>query len=159
MAKEVVTGVKGWALAQTSWNKGMLENSAQQYAKEMMENLRGNPNSRLSIAERAAQRQAMRNIENLQTITEMCNINPTKANLQLKNKIVLECQADKMTMALMKNDKLLANNRLLKGVNFQATRAKFNHAMKSIYDEVDKNMLRDLSEASKVPIEKIKIML
>ena len=158
MAKEVVTGVKGWALAQTSWNKGMLENSAQEYAKKMMDNLRGNPNSRLSAAERVAQRQAMRNIENLQTITEMCNINPTKANLQLKNKIVLECQADKMTMALMKNDKLLANNRLLKGVNFQATRAKFNHVMKSIYDEVDKNMLRDLSEASKVPIEKIKIM-
>ena len=158
MAKEVVTGVKGWALAQTSWNKGMLENSAQEYAKKMMDNLRGNPNSRLSAAERVAQRQAMRNIENLQTITEMCNINPTKANLQLKNKIVLECQADKMTMALMKNDKLLANNRLLKGVNFQATRAKFNHVMKSIYDEVDKNMLRDLSETSKVPIEKIKIM-
>lgn len=158
MSKEVVSGVKGWALAQTSWQKGLLENAAKKYAKSVIDRLSGNPGSRLSAAERIAQRQAMRNIENLQTITEMCNINPTKANLQLKNKIVLECQADKMTMALMKNDKLLANNRLLKGVNFQATRAKFNHVMKSIYDEVDKNMLRDLSEASKVPIEKIKIM-
>lgn len=158
MSKEVVTGVKGWALAQTSWHKGLLEKSAQTYAKGMMNRLRGNPGSRLSAAERIAQRQAMRNIEDLQTITEMCRANPTTANLQLKNKIVLACQADKNTMILMKNEKLLADNPLLKGVNFQATRAQFNHVMRSIYDEVDKNMLRELSEASKVPMERIKIL-
>lgn len=158
MSKEVVTGVKGWALAQTSWHKGILEITAGRYAKSTMERLRGNPGSRLSAAERIAQRQAMRNIEDLQTITEMCRTNPTTANLQLKNKIVLACQADKNTMILMKNEKLLADNPLLKGVNFQATRAQFNHVMRSIYDEVDKNMLRELSEASGVPMERIKIM-
>ena len=158
MSKEVVTGLKGWALAQTSWYKGILETSAGKYAKSAMERLKGNPATRLSRAERIAQRQAMRNIENLQTITEMCAANPTTANLQLKAKIMLECQADKNTMILMKNPKLFADNKLMKGVDFQVTRAKFNSALRSIYDEVDQNMLRELSEASGVPIERIKIM-
>lgn len=158
MGKEVVTSLETWGLKQTSWQKGMAEETMRKYAKSAMERLRGNPATRLSQAERIAQQQAMRNIENLQTISEMCRANPTTANLQMKARIVLECQADKNTMMLMKNEKLLAGNPLLKGTNFQATRAQFNHVMRSIYNEVDENMLRGLSEATGVPVNQIKIM-
>ena len=161
MGTEYSTAFVSWAKGRVGWSNDSLEKMAWNKAKDLLDRVRksgADKATRYSAAERYAMRQARQNLENLQTACEIYNANPTNVNLRMKNRIILECQADKATMMLMKNDKFISEIPLLKGVNFQRTRAQFNNGMLDIYRAVDMRVIQDIADRFGIPPESVKIM-
>lgn len=79
---------------------------------------------------------AEQNIEDLRSVCELCDMNPSPENLKLKKDLILKCQGDKQTMFLLKN----ADD------EFTAARKEFNKTLETIYDETDDVVERELSK-------------
>ena len=79
---------------------------------------------------------AEQNLEDLRSICELCDMNPTPENLKLKKDLILKCQSDKQTLFLLKN----ADDELT------SVRKEFNKTLETIYDETDDVVERELSK-------------
>lgn len=77
---------------------------------------------------------AKQNMEDLRSVCELCDMNPSPENLKLKKDLILKCQSDKQTMYLLKN----ADD------EFTAVRKEFNNTMEKIYKDTDDAVLSRL---------------
>lgn len=159
MLTEAWTGLKTWGKSQISWEVGAAERAIASRAKSLLEGAKSMAkNSKYAAAEAYAKRQAIENIENLQTVMEMCRWNPTSENFLLRNKVIMQCQADKQTMMLLKTPQLLkGESKLLYGVDFNATRQEFNGMLRILYDVTDRRVIARLAEEEGIAPELIKV--
>ena len=157
MKTEVCTGLKSWAKKQISWEVGALEKAIAKEAKALLASVKNLANgSKYAAAEAFAKQQAIQNIENLQTMIEMCRWKPTVENVRLRNQLIMKCQADKQTMTFLKKPGLLADDPLLKGVDLQILKRDFNGLLQKMYKETDDLVKCDLAIAGKISPDKIR---
>ncbi|MBO4673087.1 MAG: hypothetical protein J5616_01895 [Bacteroidaceae bacterium] len=150
MVAEVSTGLKTWFKKQVSWELGAAEKAIISKTKSWLSGVKkAADGSKYLAAEEFALRQAVENIENLQTMIEMCRTNPTAENLLLRNQLILRCQADKQTMMLLKTPKLLVNEPLLQGLSLRPLKREFNALLQKIYSETDDLVKEELVRATK----------
>ena len=154
------TGLKTWGKSQISWQVGAAEKAIASRAKALLNSAKGAAKgSKYAAVEAYAKRQAIENIENLQTMMELCRWNPTSENYMLRNKLILQCQADKQTMMLLKTPQLLkGESKLLYGVDFNATRQEFNGMLRIIYDATDRRVISRLAQEEGIAPELIKVL-
>ena len=156
------TGLKTWAKKQISWEVGAAERAIASRTKSLMDSAKGMAKGgKYAAAEEFAKRQAVENIENLQTMVEMCRMNPTPENVLLRNKLIMTCQADKQTMMLLKNPQLLkGESKLLYGVDFTVLKGQFNGMLRKMYHETDELVRAELARLSqgKVPFSEIQVL-
>ena len=164
LKREAGTGLKGWLQKQIGWELGAAEKAIIGKAKAVLDGLKGMAKgSKYYAAEKLARQVAVKNIEDLQTMIEVCRLKPTTENLLMKNQLIMRCQADKQTMMLLKEgERLLANEELLKNVNFQFMRKNINVTLQKMYAEADELVKKDLLiEARKlrpgISIDKIRV--
>ena len=161
MKSEVSTGLKTWAKKQvTLWEKGAAERFIGNKLKSWFPTKDVMSGAELSAAEQFAKRQAVENIENLQTVLEMYKGNPTSQNKLLLNQYILKCQADKQTMMLLKTPRLLGDDKLLQGLSLKPLKQEFNSLLQKIYSETDDLVKADLAKATngQVPFDKIQVL-
>lgn len=153
------TGLKTWGKSQISWQVGAAERAIASRAKTLLEGAKGAAKgSKYAAVEAYAKRQAIENLENLQTMMELCRWNPTSENYLLRNKLIMQCQADKQTMMLLKNPQLLkGESKLLYGVDFNATRQEFNGMLRIIYDATDRRVISRLAQEEGIAPELIQV--
>ncbi|MBP5374895.1 MAG: hypothetical protein J6Y38_01020 [Bacteroidaceae bacterium] len=153
------TGLKTWGKSQISWQVGAAERAIASRAKSLLDGVKSAAkNSKYAAAEGICKRQAIENLENLQTMMELCRWNPTSENYLLRNKIIMQCQADKQTMMLLKNPELLkGESKLLYGVDFNATRQEFNGMLRIIYNVTDRRVIQTLADAEGIAPELIQV--
>lgn len=146
LKREAGTGLKGWLQKQIGWELGAAEKAIIGKAKAVLDGLKGMAKgSKYYAAEKLARQVAVKNIEDLQTMIEVCHIKPTPENLLMKNQVIMRCQADKQTMMLLKEgERLLADEALLKNVNFQYMRKNINVTLQKMYAETDELVKSDL---------------
>ena len=163
MKAEASAGLRTWAKKQiTLWEKGAAERFIGGKLKSWFSGTTKNAVSgaELNAAEQFAKRQAVENIENLQTALEMYKAYPTSQNKLLMNQYILKCQADKQTMMLLKTPRLLGDDPLLQGLSLKPLKREFNSLLKKIYSETDDLVKADLAKATegKVPFSKIQVL-
>lgn len=161
MKSEVSTGLKTWTKKQfTLWEKGAAERFIGNKLKSWFPTKDVMSGAELSAAEQFAKRQAVENIENLQTVLEMYKGNPTSQNKLLLNQYILKCQADKQTMMLLKTPRLLGDDKLLQGLSLKPLKQEFNSLLQKIYSETDDLVKADLAKATngQVPFDKIQVL-
>ena len=88
---------------------------------------------------------ATQKVEDLRAAVELSLMNPTPENIQLKNKLVMEVQSDKLAMFKL--------NQV--GEEFVPTRAVFNETITGVSNSVDDAVMRRLSEISGIPKDRI----
>ena len=99
----------------------------------------------LSDATRLGKARANQNVNDLRAACEQYRANPTPKNLELRNKMIMKCQADKQTMYLLKE----------KGDMFTSTRKDFNSHLNDIYKNTDMKVEAELSRRLKgKPVKK-----
>ena len=161
MKSEVSTGLKTWTKKQfTLWEKGAAERFIGNKLKSWFPTKDVMSGAELHAAEQFAKRQAVENIENLQTVLEMYKGNPTSQNKLLLNQYILKCQADKQTMMLLKTPRLLGDDKLLQGLSLKPLKQEFNSLLQKIYSETDDLVKADLAKATngQVPFDKIQVL-
>ena len=79
---------------------------------------------------------ARQNVNDLRAACEMYRSNPTPTNKALRDKIIMQCQADKHTMYLLKQ----------KGEAFDLTRKDFNGHLEDLYARTDAAVELELSK-------------
>ena len=164
LKREAGTGLKGWLQKQISWELGAAEKAVISRAKAALDGLKGAAKgSKYYAAEKLARQVAVKNIEDLQTMIEVCRLNPTTENLLMKNQLIMRCQADKQTMMLLKEgERLLVGEELLKNVNFQFMRKNINVTLQKMYAEADELVKKDLLKEARrlrpgMSIDKIRV--
>ena len=160
MKSEASTGLKTFLKKQVILHeKGVLEKALEHETKALLESVKKVAGgSKYATAEAFAKRQAVENIENLQTMIELCHWHPTIENVRLRNQLIMRCQADKQTMLLLKTPRLLGDDPLLQGLSLKVLKKDFNGLLRKIYTETDELVKADLAIAGKMPIDKIKIL-
>jgi len=88
---------------------------------------------------------ATQKVKDLRAAVELSLMNPTPENIQLKNKLVMEVQSDKLAMFKL--------NQV--GEEFVPTRAVFNETITGVSNSVDDAVMRRLSEISGIPKDRI----
>ena len=156
---EGCTGLKSWAKKQISWEVGAAEKAIASKVKGLLAGSKSLASgSKYAVAEAFAKQQAIENLENMQAIMDLCRWKPTVENLRMRQQLFMHCQADKQTMMLLKNSKLVAGEKLLEGVDFNTMRGLFNRSLQKINEEVDKAVIADLAIAGKISPDMIKIV-
>lgn len=159
LKSEAATGLKSWLKKQISWEVGAAEKAIVSKVKSWVSGAKQAANgSKYLVAEEIAKRQAIENIENLQTMIEMCRTAPTKENILLRNQLILRCHADKQTMMLLKTPRLLGDDKLLQGLSLKTLKHDFNGLLSKIYSETDDLVKADLAVKGNVPVSKIKVL-
>ncbi|MBR3455872.1 MAG: hypothetical protein IKH26_11145 [Bacteroidaceae bacterium] len=159
LTSEVCTGLKTWLKKQVTWEAGAGERLIASKVKSWYTSLKQAANgSKYALAEAYAKRQAVENIENLQTMVELCRSNPTRENVLLRNQLALKCHSDKQTMMLLKTPRLLGDDPLLQGISLKPLKKELNEILSKIYGETDELVKKDLAVLGKVPISKIKVL-
>ncbi len=90
----------------------------------------------LDDATKFGKERANLNIQDLRAACEMYRANPTPKNLELRDKVIMKCQADKQTMYLLKQ----------KGEAFDLTRKDFNGHLEDLYARTDEAVEAELSK-------------
>ena len=130
--------------------------------------------SSLAAVQEFGKQRAVQRLQDLQTAMEMARLNPTAANLRLRNQIIMEVQSDKYAMMMMKNPdgigkewinsiakkgdavktitgqntgvvKTLSGETLETADAIRNIRAGFNQEMRSMYKETHMAMRRRLA--------------
>ena len=108
-------------------------------ADELMNEVKAGPgknNMDLDEATKFGRARANQNVQDLRAACEMYRANPTPKNLELRDKIIMQCQADKQTMYLLKQ----------KGSAFDLTRKDFNGHLQDLYSRTDAAVEAELSK-------------
>lgn len=145
-----------------SWAKKQIGNTAHKYLEGKVKSFFSGTKSAASsskyvAAEAGALEQAVKNVEDLKTMVEMVQWNPTPENVRLMNQLIFVCQADKQTMMLLKTPRLLGGNPRLAGESLKSVKKYFNNLLRHVYDETDDLVIKDLATAGKIDISKVHV--
>lgn len=158
MKSEASTGLKTFLKKQVILHeKGVLEKALEHETKALLESVKKVAGgSKYATAEAFAKRQAVENIENLQTMIELCHWHPTIENVRLRNQLIMRCQADKQTMLLLKTPRLLGDDPLLQGLSLKVLKKDFNGLLRKIYTETDELVKADLALQERCPSTRLR---
>ena len=106
-------------------------------ADELLKEARAGGKNKLDLDDATSfgRARAKQNVQDLRAACELYRANPTPKNLELRNKIIMQCQADKQTMYLLKQ----------KGDAFKLTRKDFNGHLQDLYSRTDAAVEAELS--------------
>ena len=156
LKSEAGTGLKVWLKKQISWELGAAEKAIAAKTKALLESVKKMAQgSKYAAAEEFAKRQAIENVEHLQTMIELCHWNPTPENFRLRNQLILRCQADKQTMMLLKTPRLLGGDPLLQGLSLKPLKKEFNGLLRNIYDATDRRVIKHIAEEANISADQI----
>ena len=97
--------------------------------------LKSKAGGKLDDATNFGSARAKQNVQDLRAACELCRTNPTPKNLELRDKLIMQCQGDKQTMYLLKQ----------KGSAFDLTRKDFNGHLEDLYARTDAAVEAELS--------------
>lgn len=113
--------------------------------------------SNLAMVQEFGKKRAVERLEDLQTAIEMAKLNPTVANLRLRNRIIMEVQGDKYAMMMLKNPDGIGKVWTKSPQVLKEVRSGFNQEIRTMYKETHKSVRNQL--AAKAGIHPDDIMM